>query len=85
MRNQLVCRWRRCARPPADLTARLDLQTGYRQHEQAPGELYLDAEGFLGQPASSDPSVVLRGEGVSDAKLLAHLLKSIISHQPQLF
>lgn len=49
------------------------------------GELYLDAEGFLGLPASSGPSVILRGEGVSDAKLLAHSLKSAVSNQPQLF
>lgn len=79
--ENFVCKWRCCAHPPSDLTGPLNL----RRHERSTEELYLDAEGFLGQPASSDPSVVLRGEGVSDAQLLTHVLESIISHQPQLF
>lgn len=45
---------------------------------------YLDAEGFLGQPAASGPSVVLWREGVSDAELLAHFLKGIMANQPEI-
>lgn len=40
---------------------------------------YLDAEGFLSQPASGCPSVVFRRKGVYDPQLCTDLLKSIIS------
>lgn len=46
---------------------------------------YLNAEGLLGQPAASDPPVVLWREGVSDAQLLAHFLEGIVANHAKVF
>lgn len=46
---------------------------------------YLETEGLFGQPATGGSSVVLWGEGVGDAELLAHFLKGVVTDQPQVF
>ena len=45
--------------------------------------MYLYAQGLLGQPASGGMSVVLRGESVGDAQLLADMFKGVIVRHPE--
>lgn len=45
--------------------------------------MYLYAQGLLGQPASGGMSVVLRGESVGDAQLLADMFKGVVACYPE--
>lgn len=46
---------------------------------------YLQTEGLFGNPAVRGSSVVQRREAVGDVELLAHLLKGVVTDQPQVF